>query len=95
MVFYESWQMECCGIAFSLGDTVKWLVRKAEQVTASVDIGRIDYCYEAHSGNGRIYLFQREKHKQLKFCISDIKLMLVPVSGETVEAEQVEGILLV
>lgn len=51
MVFYESWQMECCGIAFSLGDTVKWLVRKAEQVTASVDIGRIDYCYEAHSGN--------------------------------------------
>ena len=44
MVFYESWQMECCGIAFSLGDTVKWLVRKAEQVTVSVDIGRIDYC---------------------------------------------------
>ena len=57
MEFYESWQMECCGIAFSLGDTVKWLVRKAEQVTVSVDIGRIDYCYEAHSGNGRIYLF--------------------------------------
>lgn len=51
VVFYESWQMECCGIAFSIGDTVKWLVYKTEQINTPVDIGRIDYCYEAHSSD--------------------------------------------
>ena len=24
VVFYESWQMECCGVPFSVGDTVSW-----------------------------------------------------------------------
>lgn len=50
-VFYESWQMECCGTAFSVGDTVKWLVYKAEQLNTPVDIGEINYCYEAHSSD--------------------------------------------
>ena len=40
-VFYESWQLECCGKAFSIGDIVKWFV----------DLGTIDYCYEAHDEN--------------------------------------------
>lgn len=26
-VFYECWQMQCCGVPFSVGDVVKWLVR--------------------------------------------------------------------
>lgn len=31
IVFYESWQMECCGKAFFVGDTVKWLVSKIDR----------------------------------------------------------------
>lgn len=48
-VFYESWQMECCGKAFYKGDNVKWLVYKTDRLNTPVDIGKIDYCYEAHS----------------------------------------------
>lgn len=32
VVFYEDWQMECCGTKFSIGDTVKWPVIKTEQL---------------------------------------------------------------
>ena len=35
-VFYDSWQMECCGTPFSVGDIVKWLVLKAEQLNTPV-----------------------------------------------------------
>ena len=52
-VFYESWQLECCGKAFSIGDIVKWFVYKIEreQILAPVDLGTIDYCYEAYDEN--------------------------------------------
>ena len=52
-VFYESWQLKCCGKAFSIGDIVKWFVYKIEreQILAPVDLGTIDYCYEAHDEN--------------------------------------------
>ncbi len=43
--------MECCGKAFSIGDTVKWLVCKTEQINTPVDTGEINYCYEAHSSD--------------------------------------------
>ena len=60
-VFYESWQLECCGKAFSIGDIVKWFVYKIEreQILAPVDLGTIDYCYEAHDEIGKNYLFER------------------------------------
>lgn len=50
-VFYDSWQMECCGTPFSVGDIVKWLVLKAEQLNTPVNVGAINYCYEAHSSD--------------------------------------------
>lgn len=31
VVFYECWQIECCGKQFSKGDTVKWLVVENEE----------------------------------------------------------------
>ena len=60
-VFYDSWQMECCGTPFSVGDIVKWLVLKAEQLNTPVNVGAINYCYEAHSCNG----VQREHNIKL------------------------------
>ena len=48
-VYYEMWQMECCGEPFSVGDTVKWLVQKAEFIDMPIDVSDIPYCYQAHS----------------------------------------------
>ena len=97
VVFYESWQMECCGKAFSIDDTVKWLVYKTEQINTPVDIGRIDYCYEAHSSNWQnLFVFEgkvetiRILYEQYKPTPNDLRL-LVPVNGELVEAKRAEG----
>ena len=50
-VFYDSWQLECCGHPFGIGDTVNWLVLELEQgdLNTPVDMGKVDYCYEANS----------------------------------------------
>ncbi|MBQ2581215.1 MAG: hypothetical protein II574_06265, partial [Ruminococcus sp.] len=41
--------MECCGRPFAIGDSVNWLVLRETELNSPVDVGRIDYCYEAHS----------------------------------------------
>ena len=97
IVFYESWQMECCGKSFSIGDTVKWLVYETEQINTPVDIGRINYYYEAHSSDwqnlfileGRVETIKILYH-QYKPTVSNPRL-LIPVNGEIVEAERAEG----
>ena len=49
MVFYEDWQMQCCGIPFKIGDRIKWLVEIGHCLNSPVDIGKLDYIYEEHS----------------------------------------------
>lgn len=96
-VFYESWQMECCGTAFSVRDTVKWLVYKAEQLNTPVDIGEINYCYEAHSSDWENILVLEGRVETIKILYQryvpsiDNSRLLVPISGETVSAKRVEG----
>lgn len=51
VVFYEGWQIECCGTAFSIGDAIKWPVGKGTQLNTPVKVATIDYCYEAHDSN--------------------------------------------
>lgn len=51
VVFYESWQMECCGIAFKIGDKVKWHVYKCNSfdfLDIETKIDKVDYFYDAH-----------------------------------------------
>lgn len=63
VVFYECWQMECCGNPFSKGDTVKWLVVENEEgcLSTPVDTGQIDYIYEAHSAEWtKLFVFEGE-----------------------------------
>lgn len=49
IIFYESWQMQCCGTEFKIGDNIKWIVCVAENFIP--DSINIDYFYEAHSEN--------------------------------------------
>lgn len=43
-VFYESWQMDCCGTPFQIGDTVQWDCNLSNEDF----IADADYYYEAH-----------------------------------------------
>lgn len=98
-VFYDSWQLECCGHPFGIGDTVNWLVLELEQgdLNTPVDMGKVDYCYEAHSSawqelfvlQGRVEriqtLYQKyEPHK-------DNPQMLIPTGGRLVETQKAQG----
>lgn len=97
VVFYESWQMECCGTEFSVGDTVKWLVRKAESLNTPVNVGVIDYCYEAHDSDWqKLFVIEGtvEAIKILyhKYSVSsNDSRLLIPVSGETIETKRAKG----
>ena len=94
VVFYEGWQMECCGMPFAVGDNVKWLVLKETQLNSPVDVGKVDYCYEAHSSaweelfvlEGRVekidILYQNYEPSK------DNPRYLVPVGGKLMPAKK-------
>lgn len=54
-VLYDDWQMQCCGKPFTIGDRVEWLVRLPAEPKTSVDVGKIDYCYEAHDSKAELF----------------------------------------
>lgn len=98
-VFYECWQMECCGRAFSIGDMVKWLVYKIEQeqLLTPVDLGTVDYCYEAHDANWEKLFVLEGKVETIKILYEtfrpteDNPRMLVSVGGRLVHSERAKG----
>lgn len=99
VVLYECWQMECCGKPFSKGDTVKWLVlvNGEESLNTPVDLGKIDYIYEAHSADGSKLFVLEGKVEQIKILyqryepLKENSRILAPVSGKTVDAETAKG----
>ncbi len=98
-VFYESWQMECCGTAFSIGDKVKWLVYQTEpgQILTPVDLGMIEYCYEAHDTNWENLLVLEGKGKTIKILYetfapsADNPRRLISVGGKLFDSKRAEG----
>ena len=57
-VLYETWQMQCCGVSFYVGDNVEWLVeRVTDEVRKPKAIPVIDYYYDAHNNEwGKLYV---------------------------------------
>ena len=47
-VFYELWQMECCGKPFKICDPVEWYVISADRLVRPFDIDGLEYFYDAH-----------------------------------------------
>ncbi len=96
-VFYDCWQMECCGKKFSVGDTVKWLIYKAERLNTPVDVGRIDYCYEAHSSDWHNLLVLEGKVEEIKILYEkfepskDDPRLLIPIDGKIIKAKTAKG----
>ena len=51
-VFYEYWQMACCGRRFDVGDKVHWLVRACMYDNDKIpDSFECSYSYEAHESS--------------------------------------------
>lgn len=97
-VFYEQWQMECCGTPFAVGDTIRWIVDKTTDLDTPIDIGKIDYCYEAHSDEWeKLYVFTGriqgikilyERFEQAE----DGSPMIKRVDGMLKDADAVDGL---
>lgn len=47
-VFYELWQMECCGEPFKCGDDIEWYVITADRLVTALNIDGLEYVYDAH-----------------------------------------------
>ena len=47
-VFYELWQMECCGKPFKIGDSIEWYVISTDRIIRPFDIDGLEYFYDAH-----------------------------------------------
>ena len=97
IILYEIWEMECCGTPFSIGDTVKWLVSKAGNLITPIDLGAIDYCYDAHSSNVLSLLVLEGKVDMIKILYQrytasdDNPHMLIPIDGKLVDTQKVQG----
>jgi len=78
-VFYELWQMECCGKPFKPGDNIEWYVTTTDRLATALDIDGVEYIYDAHFDEWDGIL-------TLKGVVKDIsvyyeKYELVPATG--------------
>lgn len=89
IVFYEDWQMECCGTAFSTGDRVKWSVYQCNQLNSPVNVGKVDYCYEAHDSDWTKLSILEGKVR----CIKILYQKYIPSEEDPKLLDPVDGIL--
>jgi hypothetical protein len=55
-VLIDSWQIQCCGDRFKIGESVKWrLVHFGKTIDCYKTVGEIDYYYENHPTNSDGY----------------------------------------
>jgi len=66
VVFYEDWQMECCGKKFSVNTNIKWLVCNGDMIKLPIKTDKIDYYYEAHSSDYKKLFILEGKVKEIK-----------------------------
>ena len=48
-IFYDLWEMECCGAPFKIGEGVDWLVRNIDEIKDTIEVDNLDYIYDAHN----------------------------------------------
>jgi len=99
IVLYDDWQIQCCGAPFKIGDTVSWLVLKWDYDNIPVNVGTIDYCYEAHDTNYKTLfmlngfvseIIVRALHYKYEESPNNPNVN-VPVSGHTVDVDSADG----
>lgn len=93
-IYYDEWEMACCGTSFSIGDTVEWEISENNKVFTPVNIGNIDYCYDAHSFDRDKILFLKGKVKKIKILyhkyVPDVNT-LIAVDGILLDGNIAQG----
>lgn len=101
-VAYEEWQYACCGVRFTVGDKIKWLVIDYGQVTGVMppdivtQVGQIDYFYEAHSSDWKNIsvltgTVQRIQGLYYRYGSVPGQRALVPLSGSIVDLQNCDA----
>lgn len=98
-VFYECWQMQCCGDPFKISDTIKWTVVKDYQLILSDDVtlDDLDYVYEAHDHTAKLLNFTGVVkriwglYEKFEPSDKDPNFPLIPIHGELIEIDSVDG----
>lgn len=84
-VFYDLWQMECCGIPFKVGDSVSWLVTINENTSFKID--GVEYFYDAHDDDVELFILKgivkdiNIFYEKFELVNRDGRNMYVPVDG--------------
>lgn len=87
VVLYEDWQFECCGEAYAVGENIKWLVLRVENIDIPIKTDKIDYYYEAHSSDYKKLFVLEGKINKIKALYEkyaeskDNPKLLIPVDG--------------
>ncbi len=101
-VFYELWQMECCGKPFKIGDPVEWYVISTDRLVRPFDIDGLEYFYDAHFDDWEGIYTLKGVVSNISVCYEKYELitagghnMLKPVPGtseviSTASSEDVE-----
>ena len=48
-IFYDLWEMKCCGTPFKIGEGVDWLVRNIDEIKDTIEVDNLDYIYDSHN----------------------------------------------
>ncbi|MCI8336888.1 MAG: hypothetical protein HFI72_07020 [Peptococcaceae bacterium] len=95
-VYYESWQYECCGRFFRIGETIKWLVYAVNGLDFPFDIGKVEYYYEAHSSDWQSLLVLEGTVTGLQVTYvkyepsAENEKLLLPCDGRLLPTESIE-----
>ncbi|MDE7399052.1 MAG: hypothetical protein K2N06_05935 [Oscillospiraceae bacterium] len=98
-VFYNCWEMQCCGDPFKIDDTIRWTVVKERQLMLSGDttLGDLDYFYEAHDHTAELFNFTGVVkriwglYEKFEPSDKDPNFLLIPIHGELIEIDSVDG----
>lgn len=89
-VLYETWQMQCCGDPFKIGDEIKWLVIKSPEELRVPEGVTADYCYEAHSEEWKKISVLTGKVAKIDILYEKFENG-ISVGDKIVKAESVDG----
>lgn len=94
-VFYDSWQMDCCGDPFAVGDLITWTVFEASNMNSNFfDFSTVDYYCENHSSYQKLFLIQGKIERifilyQKYEVLNNNSQFKKPVKSELIESNQV------
>lgn len=92
--------MNCCGTVFRENDRIRWLVYSCDRLNTPVQIGKVDYCYEAHDSDWtNLYILDGIVSKihilYQKYVPSDENpRMMYPIEGILRKTDNAAGVFL-